>query len=33
MQEEQPFEYDTGDVKCDEVEFVEVMVKQWRKVK
>ena len=33
MQDEQPFEYDKDDVSCNEVELVEVMVKQWRRVK
>ncbi|MCK4815452.1 hypothetical protein KA005_06760 [bacterium] len=32
-QDEQPFEYDKGEIDCDEVELVEVMVKEWRKVK
>ena len=32
-QDEQPFEYDKGVVMCDEVALVEVLVKEWRKVK
>lgn len=33
MQDERPFEYDKGEVDCDEVELVEVTIKEWRKIK
>ena len=32
-QDEKPFEYDNGEINCDEVELVEVVVKEWRKIK
>ena len=33
MQEERPYDYETGEIECDEVESVEVTIKQWRKVR